>query len=341
MFEKLRPDRVFEEVPANDGRAWAAAEDAPSDALRAPANDFPAGRPRPSLASLLANEGVASKEQLEHAAAEGLESGERLGEVVLRRGWITEAGLANLIALQWDLTFVARSLISVDGDAQARMSREVARQLGVCPVTSSDGAPLVAVADPGEERFAAARDALGGQCTFVVTTPSALAQLIDELQAAPHPSATVSLAEAPAPEAPPALSVAEVEPEAAVELDAEFYVESETAPVPEIAPAPVVLAAAEPEDDGSPVLDQLDRLLDRLVSERVGTADELAGHRRQLDELAAERARLEESLRSLDESVRSLEESVRSLEAKLDHEDELLDSMRTKLEGLGQPTGRD
>jgi chromosome segregation ATPase len=105
-------------------------------------------------------------------------------------------------------------------------------------------------------------------------------------------------------------------------------------PVPDVAPAPVVLAAAEPEDDGSPVLDQLDRLLDRLVSERVRTADELSGYRRQLDELAAEKARLEESVRSIDERVRSTEESVRSLEAKLGHDDDLLDSMRTKLAGL-------
>jgi hypothetical protein len=216
----------------------------------------------------------------------------------------------------------------------------VAQQLGVCPVTSSDGAPLVAVADPSEERFAAAREALGGECTFVVTTPSALAQLIEELPAASHGPTAVNLAEAPAPEAPPVLSAAEVEPEA------EAQPEVEHAPaVP--APAPVRLAAPDLDDDASPVLDQLDRLLDRLVSERVSTADELAGYRRQLDELAADKARLEEglraveeSLRSVEESVRKTEESVRSLEAKLGQEDELLDSMRTKLAGLAQPSGQ-
>ena len=309
MFEKLRPAQAPEEVPTNgDGEAWSVAGVTPIDVEEAPAKDSPVGRLRPSLASLLADEGVASKEQLEHAAAEGLESGERLGEVVLRRGWITEASLANLIARQWDLTFVARSLISVDDDARERMSREVAQQLGLCPVTSTDGVPLVAMADPSEERFAAARDALGGQCTFVVTTPSALAQLIDELPSAPHVPAVVRLAEAPAPEVH-VLEVAEAENEAAV----------------------------EPEDDGSPVLDQLDRLLDRLVSERVSTADELSGHRRKLDDLAAEKARLEESLRSVDESARSVEESVRSLETKLGREDELLDSMRARLAGLARP----
>ena len=207
MFEKLRSAQAPEEAPANgDAEAWQPAEAAPSGVDEVPANKQPVGRLRPSLASLLADEGVASKEQLEHAAAEGLESGERLGEVVLRRGWITEAGLANLIARQWDLTFVARSLISVDGDAQERLSREAAHQLGVCPVTSDDGAPLVAIADPSEERFAAAREALGDQSSFVVTTPSALAQLIDDLPQ-PRTPRRRSLAEAPAA---PVLTVAEV-----------------------------------------------------------------------------------------------------------------------------------
>ena len=357
MFEKLRSAQAPDEVPANgDAEAWQPAEATPSGLHEAPAADQPVGRLRPSLASLLADEGVASKEQLEHAAAEGLESGERLGEVVLRRGWITEAGLANLIARQWDLTFVARSLISVDGDAQDRMSSEAAQQLGVCPVTSSDGAPLVAIADPSEERFAAAREALGDQCTFVVTTPSALAQLIDELPSSPHVPAVVSLAEAPAP-AVPALTVAEVEVEVEPEpeLDArheaehdghheaDHEVEPEASHEAEVAhevePTATTVstrvALADPEsDDGSPVLDQLDRLLDRLVSERVRTGDELAGHRRQLDELAAEKARLEESIRPVEDSIRSVEDSIRSLESKLGQEDDLLDSMRSKLAGL-------
>jgi hypothetical protein len=226
-------------------------------------------------------------------------------------------------------------LISVDADAQARMSREVAQHIGVCPVTSNDGAPLVAIADPSEERFAGAREALGDQCTFVITTPSALAQLIDELSPAPHGAAVVSLAEAATPEAP-VLSVAEVEPERVVEPEARLEIEPETSAVPDVAPAqvPVSLAAAEPADDGSPVLDQLDKLLDRLVSERVSTADELAGHRRQLDELADEKARLEKSLRSVEDKVRSTGESVQSLEAQLAQEDDLLESMRTKLAAL-------
>jgi len=298
MFEKLRPVQSAEEPQANgDGHAH-----------EVHASGSPVGRLRPSLASLMAEEGIASKEQLEEAVAEGLESGERLGEVVLRRGWTTEAGLANLIARQWDLSFVARSVISVDEHAKTRMPREHAAQVGVCPVTSNDGAPLVAIADPSEDRFAAARETLG-DCIFVVTTPSALAQLIDELPSSP--------------DAPQVLSVAEA-PEATAEVFAVPEVESEAEVTP--MPSPAVSAFSEPVGDNSPVLDQLDRLLDQLVSERASTSDELAGYRRRLDELSEEKSRLEES--------------VRSLEAKLGHEDQQLDSMRTKLSGLTQALDR-
>jgi phage shock protein A len=136
----------------------------------------------------------------------------------------------------------------------------------------------------------------------------------------------------------------DVEPEHVTESLAgpEVEVRPEPSPVSVAspAPAPLALTTDEPADDGSPVLDQLDKLLDRLVSERVSTADELAGHRRQLDELADEKARLEKSLRSVEDKVRSTGETIQSLEAQLAREDELLESMRTKLAGLTRSADR-
>ena len=48
------------------------------------------GVTRPPLLSLLVDAGVAPEAQLRLALAEGMGRGERLGEVVLRRGWIDE-----------------------------------------------------------------------------------------------------------------------------------------------------------------------------------------------------------------------------------------------------------
>jgi chromosome segregation ATPase len=77
---------------------------------------------------------------------------------------------------------------------------------------------------------------------------------------------------------------------------------------------------AEPVDNASPALEELDRLLQRLVADRVRASDQLADYRRQLDELNAEKARVEADLQAL--------------EGRLGEEDELLDAMRSRLSGL-------
>jgi MshEN domain len=327
-----------------DGHAWAPPEVAGNghDGRGA------FGRLRPSLASLMVEEGVATSDQLEEALTEGKETGERLGEVVVRRGWINEAGLAELLARQWDLTFVALSMITVEEAARTLISRDAALRLGACPIGFKDGAPLVTVADPNEERFAAVRERLG-DCAFIVTTPSALSWLIDQTAEIAEPEvapvvamptlAPVELAPAepvedPAAHLEPALQPFEhldPAPEPVVE-----HLEPEPAPLPaepveppapllpdpaaEVLPAPAVRVQPEPADESGPALTELDRLVDRLVSERSHLRDELDGYRRRLAELGEEKARVEESLRAV--------------EAHLGDEDRMLDSMRSKLSEL-------
>jgi hypothetical protein len=273
----------------------------------AQAGESPIGRLRPSLASLMVEEGVATSEQLEQAVVEGQQSGERLGEVVLRHGWINEAGLAGLVARQWDLTFVALSMISVDDNARTLLSREVCDRLGACPVAFDDGVPLLAIADPNEDRFAAVREALGTHCSFFVTTGSALAGLIDQQPSGPADAAAVHVVEAPA--------VAEQADEAPV---------AEAQPALSLAPT-----VAEPDDDSAPVVDQLDRLLERLLDERERSREELAGYERQL-------VGYQRQLSDLEDQQARVRESIRALEAKLGDEEQRLESMRARLTEYAQ-----
>ncbi len=324
MSFTLRPAKQSGNASDAQGAAWPPAEPAPTPTPDTSASEAAVGRLRPSLASLLADEGVATMDQLEEALAEGMKSGERLGEVVLRRGWINEAGLAQLIARRWDLTFAARSTLTVDEHAQALLSRADVERLGACPVAFNDGVPLLALADPTEERFSEVRAALGTQCTFVVTTPSALSQLI-----ADTPAETGS-----APVIEPSLSeehpvvAAPAEPET-LEAEAPFAAESalEPADYALAAPKPTyvpVAGSTEPSapahDDASPALEELDRLLERLVADRARAGDQLADYRRKLDELNEKKARVEADLQAL--------------ETKLGEEDQVLDSMRSRLSGL-------
>jgi hypothetical protein len=142
------------------------------------------GPARQPLAALLAEAGVASEDQLRLAVAEGMGSGERLGEVVLRRGWIDEAGLARLLARQWDLAYVNDEAAVLEPSAGALLSGRDAERLGVCVIGFVEGVPLVAVAEPAEERFATVRSTLGRECVFVVVTKSALERLLAQAASA-------------------------------------------------------------------------------------------------------------------------------------------------------------
>jgi len=298
MFGRGEP--VETQVEEHEAASVAPAPDRDGEAK---AVESPIGRLRPSLASLMVEEGVATSEQLEQALAEGQQNGERLGEVVLRHGWINEAGLAGLIARQWDLSFVALSAISLDDTARTLLSRDVCERVGACPVSYDDGVPVLAGAGPNEDHIAAVREALGVPCSFFVTTGSALAGLIDQ------------------------------QPSVASEVDAVRVVETpvvaehmDKAPLPALSLAPVV---ADAEDRSAPVVDELDRLLERLLDERERAREELAGYQRQL-------AGYQRQLAELEDQQSRVRESIRSLEAKLGDEEKRLESMRAKLTEYAQ-----
>ena len=136
--------------------------------------DADADPPRALLGSLLRQAGFLTEEQLDAALQEGTKTGERLGEVVVRRGWATEDDVAKLLAKQWQLGYVDRASIWFDADALQRMSREQARRLEALPTRMQDGRVVVAVAESTEERLAALRAVIGDDTIVVVVPKTAL-----------------------------------------------------------------------------------------------------------------------------------------------------------------------
>lgn len=132
---------------------------------------------RETLAALLAEAGVASEHELRLAAAEGMETGERLGEIVLRRGWTDESGLACVLAKQWNLSFVPAEALPAADDVEV-ICESGSSFGGACSIGLDSGRPVVAVADPSEDLFASVRSALGEHVLFVVVTPSTLEHLL-------------------------------------------------------------------------------------------------------------------------------------------------------------------
>jgi hypothetical protein len=131
---------------------------------------------RPALLKVLVDAGVASEEELRLAFAEGMGRGERFGEVVLRRGWLDEEGLARALARQWALPYLDDSQV-VQG-ATTLLSNAVAAELRVCPISSADDGFLVAVAEPSEERFAAVRAASVAEPRFAIVASTTLERLL-------------------------------------------------------------------------------------------------------------------------------------------------------------------
>lgn len=139
------------------------------------AGDVPdTGSGRKLLGTLLVDAGFMTEAQLEVALHDGAATGQRLGEVVVRRGWATEDDVAKLLAAQWELGYVERASIFFDSDALGRLTREQAQRLEALPTRVQDGRVVVAVAEPTEERLAALRAVIGPDTVVVVVPKTAL-----------------------------------------------------------------------------------------------------------------------------------------------------------------------
>jgi hypothetical protein len=129
---------------------------------------------RKPLGALLVDAGLIDDGQLAEALHEGTQTGERLGELVVRRGWATEDDVARLLAEQWELEYVDRASIWFDADALGRLSREDAQRLEALPVRVEGDRVMVAVAEPTEQRLAELRRLIGGDVVVIVVPKTAL-----------------------------------------------------------------------------------------------------------------------------------------------------------------------
>jgi chromosome segregation ATPase len=130
---------------------------------------------RTALGTLMIERGFLDVDKLDEALRVGSETGERLGEVVVRMGWASEDDLAKILADQWHLRYVERSEITFNGDALSRMSREEATRLEALPIQiNEDGAIVVALAEPTDARLLALHSLLGDRIDCVVVAKTAI-----------------------------------------------------------------------------------------------------------------------------------------------------------------------
>ena len=99
--------------------------------------------------TMLVRAGLLSAEQLEEALAEKAETGKRLGEIVVDRGWVPSAGPRDGLAEQHHVEFVDLIKTEIEDAAASLLPERLARRYRAVPIRFIDeDKVLVAVADP-------------------------------------------------------------------------------------------------------------------------------------------------------------------------------------------------
>jgi hypothetical protein len=132
--------------------------------------------PRSHLGALLMPQGLVTNAELDRAL-EQRESGELLGEALVRLRICFEADIARVLAEQANVDFVDIGVTSVDYRAVELLPFQHAERLRAIPLRlHPDGTVSVAVADPTDETLLAElKLAMGtSPIRLLVTTPSAL-----------------------------------------------------------------------------------------------------------------------------------------------------------------------
>ena len=265
---------------------------------------------RTALGTLLIERGFLDAGRLEEALRIGAETGERLGEVVVRMGWASEDDLAKTLAEQWRLRYVERSAISFDGDALSRMSREEATRLEALPMrVTEDGAVVVALAEPTDARFLALHELLGDRIDCVVVAKSAIdAGLRSDLLPKDGSSARAAV---------PVTLVPDVEEES-VNGDGHYEYEGNgVAVIPQVGDSAAEPTASDFDEVARTLSDGLSAQLDSLraivveaESTRERDRSEIARLTAELDDRANEVADRNGTIESMQRKLRELADSL-------------------------------
>jgi type II secretory ATPase GspE/PulE/Tfp pilus assembly ATPase PilB-like protein len=212
------PAQVPEAEVANEAHADAAAAEPQEDL----ASVTPFELRRPLLGTLLLRDGLITPQQLAEALIEKEETEERLGEIVMRRGWITDVALSRLLAEQFAVVYVDLDATPPDDRAKRLLSAALARYFWAVPVRFLDNdSVLVAIADPTAFGVEDLERALGFRVVLGLATESAVEAAIERLEAEEEASRPrpVAEADAPASEEPAAVESVEVEPTTPESID--------------------------------------------------------------------------------------------------------------------------
>ena len=134
---------------------------------------------RAALGTLLIQAGLASEEDVKDAVDEGHRTGERFGEVLIRKGLATDELIGKMLGVQWQLPYAEARELEVDEGAAGRLPADRARHLGAKSIRYDGETIVLAVAEPSLEMFDRLAQELG-QVSFVVVSRSTMEWLLSD-----------------------------------------------------------------------------------------------------------------------------------------------------------------
>jgi hypothetical protein len=133
---------------------------------------------REPLGALLAEAGLLGEAEIDLALRTARRSGRRLGEVLIEYGLVTSFDVVRLVAEQRGLPFVDLNSFAVDPAAARLLPADHARVFRTLPIGFVRGLPVVALADPSDEKaIDGARSVLRGAEFVASPEDSILEQL--------------------------------------------------------------------------------------------------------------------------------------------------------------------
>jgi type IV pilus assembly protein PilB len=100
------------------------------------------------LGQLLMRSGVITERQLADALEVHKATGERLGRIIVELGYATQSQILSVMAAQIGIEHFDFAVVKPDPNAVASVPRELAERYTLMPVSIDDGTLVVAMADP-------------------------------------------------------------------------------------------------------------------------------------------------------------------------------------------------
>jgi hypothetical protein len=129
---------------------------------------------RAPLGTLLAEAGLLEAAEIDGALRRAREAGKRLGEFLVDHGLVTPADIVRLVAEQRGLPFLDVRTVPIDPSAARLLPADLAHVLRTLPLGFVRGLPVVAVADPTDERAMNGAESVLRSVRFVASPEDAI-----------------------------------------------------------------------------------------------------------------------------------------------------------------------